>query len=181
MKIKGVPSQEGTPFFCHRLKRTASNEEALPGNMPGQSRARYLRAAGGTQNRFPVSNRPAKLDGLMKPPGKAGRFDETTRRSAGGSCFMPRGARFGVGRRANWAAKQNPALRTESGETAYYSSCKSFDQPSLSNAKNSRLISMATMAASVMPDRATLPSDSVTPDRPTTKTTEVRTMLRFLL
>ena len=96
MKIKGVPSQEGTPFFCHRLKRTASNEEALPGNMPGQSRARYLRAASGTQNRFPVSNRPAKLDGLMKPPGKAGRFDETTRRLAGGFCFMPRGARFVV-------------------------------------------------------------------------------------
>lgn len=109
------------------------------------------------------------------------RFYETTRRSAGGFCFMPRRARFGAGRRANWAAKQNPALRTESGGAAFYSSCKSFDQPSLSNAKNSRLISMATMAASVMPDRATLPSDSVTPDRPTTKTTEVRTMLRFLL
>ena len=62
---------EGTLFFirfCRRLKHAASNEEALPGNMPGQSRARYLRAASGTQNRFPVSNRPAKLDGLMKPP-----------------------------------------------------------------------------------------------------------------
>lgn len=130
---------------------------------------------------FARRQRHTKSLSCIKPPGKAGRFDETTRRSAGGFCFMPRGARFGAGRRANWAAKQDPALRTESGGAAFYSSCKSFDQPSLSNAKNSRLISMATMAASVMPDRATLPSDSVTPDRPTTKTTEVRTMLRFLL
>ena len=130
---------------------------------------------------FARRQRHTKSLSCIKPPGKAGRFDETTRRSASGSCFMPRGARFGAGEACELGGKAKPRPPDGERETAYYSSCKSFDQPSLSNAKNSRLISMATMAASVMPDRATLPSDSVTPDRPTTKTTEVRTMLRFLL
>ena len=40
---------------------------------------------------------------------------------------------------------------------------------------------IATMAARVMPDSDTSPSDRVTPDRPVTKMTDVRDHLRFLL
>ena len=45
---------------------------------------------------FARRQRHTKSLSCIKPPGKAGRFDETTRRLAGGFCFMPRGARFVV-------------------------------------------------------------------------------------
>lgn len=61
---------------------------------------------------------------------------------------------------------------------AYQASLVSF---ALSRAWNTRLMIIATMAARVMPDSDTSPSDRVTPDRPVTKMTDVRIMLRFLL
>ena len=60
----------------------------------------------------------------------------------------------------------------------YQTSLVSF---ALSRAWNTRLMIIATMAARVMPDSDTSPSDRVTPDRPVTKMTDVRIMLRFLL
>lgn len=60
----------------------------------------------------------------------------------------------------------------------YQASLVSF---ALSRAWNTRLMIIATMAARVMPDSDTSPSDRVTPDRPVTKMTDVRIMLRFLL
>lgn len=60
----------------------------------------------------------------------------------------------------------------------YQTSLVSF---ALSRAWNTRLMIIATIAARVMPDSDTSPSDRVTPDRPVTKMTDVRIMLRFLL
>ena len=44
-----------------------------------------------------------------------------------------------------------------------------------------KLMIMPTIAARVMPESDTSPNASVTPDRPVTKITEVRIILRFLL
>ena len=53
--------------------------------------------------------------------------------------------------------------------------------PAQLNMLNQTLMIMPTIAASVMPESDTSPSASVTPDRPVTKITEVRIILRFLL
>ena len=78
--------------------------------------------------------------------------------------------------------KKAPASRFGSRRFAflcrYQTSLVSF---ALSRAWNTRLMIIATMAARVMPDSDTSPSDRVTPDRPVTKMTDVRIMLRFLL